>query len=107
MPRDRQKVMDALKKTEQLQEYRTEGKRNMSFKHKADFTYETRLPSDHILPGMELDKDYTCYNVSQIKDNLLYYMGIGTDQAGFDRDEKGNNCISKKKITGGFLQKSE
>ena len=73
-----------------LQDYRTEGKWNMSFKHKSDFIYEMRPPSDHVLPGMELDKDYIHHNVSQIKGSLLYYMGIDADQAGFDRDEKGN-----------------
>ena len=63
---------------------------NMPFKHKDKFIYEPQGPSDGILAGMDLDKDYIHHNVSRIKDHLLYYMGIDTDQAGFNKDEKGS-----------------
>lgn len=62
----------------------------MAFKHRNEFTQEPQSPSNEILAGMELDKDHIHYNVSQIKTGLLYHMGIDIDQAGFNRDEKGN-----------------
>lgn len=62
----------------------------MAFKHRNEFTQEPQSPSNEILAGMELDKDQIHYNVSQIKKGLLYHMGIDIDQAGFNRDEKGN-----------------